>query len=232
MLLLLFLLGRGGYFDHYGIIRDVMQNHLLQMLSLVGMEPPVTLSSEDVRDEKVKFLRAIPELTIDQLVFGQYQADEKGTEPAYRDDPGVPKDSVTPTFATAVLYANNSRWHGVPFILKCGKALDERKAEIRIQFKQPPNSLFTDISPNELVLRVQPDEAVYMKMTTKEPGLEGGLRHTELDLTYKNKFESATNLPDAYERLILDVIRGKTLTQFYSKNSCVWRTLFLMTSGS
>lgn len=201
--------GRAGYFDESGIIRDVMQNHLMQILSLLAMEPPVSLSAEDVRTEKVKLLRAIRPITLEDLVVGQYKADPKGKEPGYLEDKGVPKDSVTPTFALAVLHINNPRWKHVPFILKCGKALTERKTEVRIQFHRPAMDLFEDISPNELVLRVQPDEAVYLKMTTKKPGLQGGLMHTELDLSYKNRHaEETKSMPDAYERLILDVIRG------------------------
>jgi glucose-6-phosphate 1-dehydrogenase len=205
--------GRGGYFDEFGIIRDVMQNHLLQILSLVAMDTPVTLSAEDVRNEKVKLLRAIQPIELKDVVLGQYGADPNGSEVSYLEDPTVPDDSVTPTFAAAVLHIHNERWSGVPFILKCGKALNERKAEIRIQFKSPANNLFTDTSNNELVLRVQPEEAVYMKMSTKSPGLEGGVTHTEMDLSYKNRFnldekKGGVNLPDAYERLIFDVIRG------------------------
>lgn len=201
--------GRGGYFDHYGIIRDVMQNHLMQMMSLVCMDTPVSLSSEDVRDEKVKLLRCIRPIRREDIVIGQYEADPNGSEGSYLDDPTVPNDSLTPTYACAVLWVDNERWAGIPFILKCGKALSERKADIRIQFKVPANRLFDDMSPNEIVLRVQPDEAVYLKMTTKEPGLFGGSRHTELDLSYKQRFgEKAKALPDAYERLILDVLRG------------------------
>ena len=200
--------GRGGYFDQYGIIRDVMQNHLLQILSLVAMEAPASLSAEDVRDEKVKALRCIRPITRSDIVIGQYGADPKGSEGSYLEDPTVPKDSLTPTYACAVLWIDNDRWADVPFILKCGKALNERKADIRIQFRQPGNRLFTDTSPNEIVLRVQPDEAVYLKITTKRPGLEGGSRHTELDLSYKKRFgDEARQLPDAYERLILDVLR-------------------------
>jgi len=201
--------GRGGYFDSFGIIRDVMQNHLLQILSLIAMEAPVSMNAEDVRDEKVKLLRAIFPITRDDIVVGQYGADPKGKETSYLDDKTVPKDSVTPTFACAVLHINNQRWKGVPFILKCGKALNERKAEVRVQFKRPSVELFGDLSPNELVMRVQPDEAVYLKMSTKKPGLTGGIQHTELDLSYKTRFkEEAKNLPDAYERLIWDVTRG------------------------
>jgi glucose-6-phosphate 1-dehydrogenase len=117
--------GRGGYFDHYGIIRDIIQNHLLQVMTLVAMDAPVSLSAEDVRDEKVKVLRQIKPLTLDNLVIGQYAGTPESKEPGYLDDPGVPKDSVTPTFAQCVLHVNNARWEGVPFILKAGKALNE-----------------------------------------------------------------------------------------------------------
>jgi len=137
--------GRGGYFDEFGIIRDVMQNHLMQIFALVGMEHPVSLNSEHVRDEKVKLLRCVPPIEIDDVVVGQYTKSEDGSKPSYLDDKGVPQDSTTPTFALAVLHVNNERWNGVPFILKCGKALNERKAEIRIQFHEPCNSLYPSL---------------------------------------------------------------------------------------
>jgi len=199
--------GRGGYFDEFGIIRDVMQNHLTQILSLVAMEAPVTLDAEDVRNEKVKLLRAIPPIERSNVVVGQYTASPDGKVPGYLEDPTVPKFSKTPTFATAVAFVNNARWKGVPFILKCGKALSERKTEIRIQFAPPPHALFQDVQANELVIRVQPNEAMYMKMTQKKPGITADLIQAELDLTYKDRFGNNT-LPDAYERLLLDVIRG------------------------
>jgi glucose-6-phosphate 1-dehydrogenase len=199
--------GRGGYFDEFGIIRDVMQNHLTQILSLVAMEPPVTLDAEDVRDEKVKLLRAIPPIDLQNVVLGQYGPSEDGKQPGYLDDKTVPKGSVAPTFATAVVFVNNARWSGVPFILKCGKALNERKAEIRVQFRPPAYNLFNDAQPNELVIRVQPNEAMYVKLMQKKPGLTGELYQSELDLTYNERF-GKINLPDAYERLILDVFRG------------------------
>jgi len=198
--------GRGGYFDQFGIIRDVMQNHLFQILSLIGMEAPVTMNAEDIRDEKVKVLKAISPLTLRDLVIGQYDRDPEGKNLGYLEDPGVPKDSITPTFAAAVFHINNSRWKGVPFILKCGKALDERKAEIRIQFKANASNLYPQAARNELVLRVQPNEAVYMKLNAKLPGLTEELVQTELDLSYKSRFDA--RLPDAYERLIYDVLRG------------------------
>jgi glucose-6-phosphate 1-dehydrogenase len=198
--------GRGGYFDEFGIIRDVMQNHLLQILALVAMESPVALNAEDVRDEKVKVLRACEAIDFRDLVIGQYGKDPEGKKPSYLDDSTVPKGSIVPTFAAGVIHVNNSRWKGVPFILKCGKALNERKAEIRIQFRDNPNSLYPDAARNELVLRVQPDEAVYMKFNVKVPGMSEQITESELDLTYKKRFDA--RLPDAYERLIYDVLRG------------------------
>jgi len=197
--------GRGGYFDTFGIIRDVMQNHLLQIFSLVAMEPPVSLEAQDVRDEKVKVLRACSPISQDDIITGQYVADDKGKNQGYLEDPGVPAGSKTPTFALACIHINNPRWKGVPFFLKCGKALNERKTEIRIQFKQDTH-LFQQAAPNELVMRVQPNEAVYLKFNQKRPGMSSEIIQSELDLTYKSRFE--TRVPDAYERLIYDVVRG------------------------
>jgi glucose-6-phosphate 1-dehydrogenase len=204
--------GRGGYFDDIGIIRDVMQNHLLQIASLVAMEPPISLDAEAVRDEKVKVLRSAKPLTLEESVLGQYVAGKgPGQEEGYLDDNTVPDDSTCATFALCTLYFNNPRWDGVPFILKCGKALNEKKAEVRIQFKECPGNLFASsedsvANRNELVLRVQPEEAIYMKMNMKAPGLATHAMTGELDMTYNSRFEK-TRLPDAYERLILDVLR-------------------------
>jgi len=200
--------GRGGYFDPYGIIRDVVQNHLMQIFALVAMEPPVTLNAEDIRDEKVKVLRAVPPLTLQNTVIGQYVADTKGNQ-GYLDDTTVPKDSVTPTYAQCVLYINNARWMGVPFILKAAKAVDERKAEIRITFHPHPVNLFDVESSNELVMRVQPNEAIWLKQVTKKPGLTSELAVRYLDLSYGSAFQGSYN-PDAYERLILEAVRGNS----------------------
>jgi glucose-6-phosphate 1-dehydrogenase len=126
--------GRGGYFDEYGIIRDIIQNHLMQILCLVAMEKPVSLKPEHIRDEKVKVLQSVVPIKDDEVVIGQYEG--------YRDDPTVPDLSNSPTFATMVLRIHNERWEGVPFILKAGKALNSRKAEIRVQFKDVPGDIF------------------------------------------------------------------------------------------
>ncbi|KAJ3040093.1 Glucose-6-phosphate 1-dehydrogenase [Rhizophlyctis rosea] len=199
--------GRGGYFDEFGIIRDIMQNHLLQILTIVAMEKPVSLDAEDVRNEKVKVLRAIAPLTVDDVLLGQYGKSPDGKEPGYLDDPGVPKDSVTPTFAAAVFYINNERWDGVPFILKCGKALNEHKTEVRIQFQDVAGNIYPGVERNELVIRVQPKEAVYMKINNKQPGLSSNAVMSELDLSYSTRY-SDVKIPDAYESLILDVLKG------------------------
>ncbi|KAK9455832.1 glucose-6-phosphate dehydrogenase [Dipodascopsis uninucleata] len=199
--------GRGGYFDEFGIIRDVMQNHLLQVLTLVAMERPVSFSAEDVRDEKVRVLRAMPIIDPKNVVIGQYDKSPDGSKPAYTDDPTVPVGSRCPTFAAIVTYIKNERWDGVPFILKAGKALDQAKVEVRIQFKDVTSGIFKNIPRNELVLRIQPDESVYIKMNTKLPGLTTKTSVTELDLTYKRRF-SDLHIPEAYESLILDAING------------------------
>ncbi|XP_077487501.1 glucose-6-phosphate 1-dehydrogenase Zw isoform X6 [Amblyomma americanum] len=203
--------GRGGYFDSFGIIRDVMQNHLLQILSLVAMEKPVSTNAEDIRNEKVKVLKCVPPVTMNDVVLGQYVGKPGGTgeeAQGYLDDPTVPPNSRTATYATAVVYINNERWEGVPFILRCGKALNERKAEVRIQYKDVPGDIFGGESKrNELVLRVQPGEAIYVKFMAKKPGMAFDIEETELDLTYGSRYKGMT-MPDAYERLILDVCYG------------------------
>jgi len=200
-----------------------MQNHLMQLFALVAMEPPVSLNSEDVRDEKVKVLRATETVGLEDAVVGQYIRSLDGKKEGYLDDAGVPKDSVTPTFAQAILRINNPRWHGVPFIVKCGKALEERKAEIRVQFKRFPHTLFPSALPNELVIRIQPNEAIYMNVMNKVPGLTNELTNSDLDLSYKSKFQVAY-MPEAYERLILDAIRGdQNLFVRVDELSAAWR---------
>ncbi|KAK7364871.1 hypothetical protein VNO80_13615 [Phaseolus coccineus] len=193
--------GRGGYFDQYGIIRDIIQNHLLQVFCLVAMEKPVSLKPEHIRDEKVKVLESVLPIKDDEVVLGQYEG--------YRDDATVPDHSNTPTFATVILRVHNERWEGVPFILKAGKALNARKADIRVQFKDVPGDIFKcqKQGRNEFVIRLQPSEAMYMKLTVKKPGLEMETIQSELDLSYRQRYQGAT-IPEAYERLILDTIRG------------------------
>lgn len=207
--------GRGGYFDNYGIIRDIMQNHLLQILALFAMEEPASLDAEDIRNEKVKVIRSMRPIEMDNVALGQYKGRETDgkTFPAYLDDSTVPKGSLCPTFAAMALFIDNARWDGVPFLLKAGKALHKRQAEIRVQFRHAPGNLYGERQgrvehvTNELVIRIQPDEAIYLRINNKVPGLGQRLDQTILDLQYKNAY-GATELPDAYERLILDVING------------------------
>ncbi|VFQ90530.1 unnamed protein product [Cuscuta campestris] len=208
--------GRGGYFDNYGIIRDIMQNHLLQILALFAMETPVSLDAEDIRNEKVKVLRSMRPLQLDDVVIGQYKGHTKGgvAYPGYTDDKTVPKDSLTPTFAAAAIFIDNSRWDGVPFLMKAGKALNTRSAEIRVQFRHVPGNLYNknfgsdlDQATNELVIRVQPDEAVFLKINNKVPGLGMRLDRSNLNLLYSTRYSK--EIPDAYERLLLDAIEGE-----------------------
>ena len=208
--------GRGGYFDEYGIIRDIIQNHLLQLLCLVAMEKPCSLSPEDIRDEKLKVLRCMEPVSTSDVALGQYGAsgdEAAANKPGYLDDPTVPAGSKAPTFAMCVMRINNERWDGVPFIVEAGKALDEHKCEIRVQLKDVPGDLFSTEraagrqARNEFVVRLQPDPAIYMLMTVKEPGLGVELAQSELELLYTRKYDG-TYIPEAYERLILDCVNG------------------------
>uniref|UniRef100_A0A7C8ZRS6 Glucose-6-phosphate 1-dehydrogenase n=1 Tax=Opuntia streptacantha TaxID=393608 RepID=A0A7C8ZRS6_OPUST len=208
--------GRGGYFDNYGIIRDIMQNHLLQILALFAMETPISLDAEDIRNEKVKVLRSMRPLKLSDVIIGQYKSHTRGgvTYPGYTDDKTVPKDSLTPTFAAAALFIDNARWDGVPFLMKAGKALHTRRAEIRVQFRHVPGNLYNrnfgtdlDQATNELVIRVQPDEAIYLKINNKVPGLGMRLDRSNLNLHYAARYSK--EIPDAYERLLLDAIEGE-----------------------
>ncbi len=196
--------GRGGYFDEYGIIRDVMQNHLLQILALVAMEPPKRFDAHCIIEEKVRLLRSVPPLAIEDLRLGQYAG--------YADDESVPaKDSKTPTFAAARIRLTNQRWDGVPFVVTAGKGLDAQKTEIRIKLRAVPNNMFCELGAcpdaNELVVRVQPDEAIHLKIANKVPGMDLKIEARDLDLRYKAAFDEL--IPDAYESLLLDVIRGE-----------------------
>lgn len=201
---------RGGYFDGFGIIRDVMQNHLLQILALLAMERPAKLEAGAIRDAKVHLLRHVAPLTLDDLVVGQYGASASGRQPAYVAEPTIPPDSLTPTYAAALLKIRNPRWEGVPFLIEAGKAMDERINEVRIRFRDVPDHLWggqqTRVEANELVIRIQPDEAITLKIMNKVPGLGLELARTDLNLRYQSAFTAL--IPDAYECLLLDVIEG------------------------
>lgn len=204
--------GRAGYFDDYGIIRDVMQNHLLQILALVAMEQPVSLEARYVRDEKVKTLRCIRPITLENLVTGQYAAGEVrgGRHAGYLEEEDIPSDSLTPTFAMAVLHVRNRRWDGVPFLIRAGKGMNARMTEIRVRFRPVPGNIFSQaaghLSNNELIIRVQPDAAITFRIVNKVPGLDIRLEESNLDLQYASAFP--VHIPDAYECLLLDVLQG------------------------
>lgn len=172
-----------------------MQNHLLQILCLFAMEKPASIQAEDIRNEKVKVLKCVKPVALEDVVLGQYVASSnpqtEDSKLGYSDDPTVPKGSTTPTYALAVIQIKNERWDGVPFFLRCGKALNERKAEVRVQYRDVPGDIFSPgaLKRNELVIRVQPNEAVYTKMMTKRPGMGFELEETELDLTYNARYK-------------------------------------------
>lgn len=200
--------GRGGYFDKYGIIRDIQQNHLLQVFCLMAMEAPLKLVGEEsgqfIRDAKCHVLNATEIITLDNVILGQYEG--------YTDDESIDnKDSNTPTFAVICLYINTPRWAGVPFILKAGKAMNEHKTEMRVQFKDIPASEYlfdTKCARNELVMKMRPSDAIYMKTNVKRPGYHTVPVQSELEVNYNQRYSEENN-PDAYSRLILDVLRGR-----------------------
>ncbi|MGB0101282.1 MAG: glucose-6-phosphate dehydrogenase [Nocardioides sp.] len=208
--------GRGDYYDHAGALRDMVQNHLLQLLCLVAMEPPTYVGRETVRDEKLKVLQALKPMTpidVDRdTVRGRYGAGlVDGTAVAsYSDDLGH-GGSRTETFVALKTEVQNWRWAGVPFYLRTGKRMDRRVSEIVVVFKEPPHSMFPGAEgatePNRLHILVQPDEGMRLHLTAKEPGPGGyRLRPVSLDLSYAAAFD--VRLPDAYERLLMDVIKG------------------------
>ncbi len=207
---------RAGYYESSGVLRDMFQNHLLQVLSLVAMEPPAAFEADAIRDEKLKILKSIrpfDQQTIPQwAVRGQYgpgfMAGAK--VPGYRQEEGVKPGSITPSFAAIKIYVDTWRWHGVPFLLRSGKRLPKRVTEVAIQFKEPPNLLFkgnvSDLSPNVLVVRIQPDEGITLKFETKVPGMTMEVRTVNMDFRYGTSFAEGTS--EAYERLLLDCMLG------------------------
>jgi len=208
---------RGGYYEESGALRDMVQNHMLQVLSLIAMEPPVSLEAEAVRDEKVKLLKSIrpltPEAVAEQIVRGQYFAGAVGTEmrPGYRQETKVKPDSNVETFAALKLFIDNWRWSGVPFYLRTGKNLPMSASEVRIQFRPTPNVLFaaqcgSHLDANALTLRLQPNEGISLRFNGKVPGTTIGVRPVRMHFSYDAEFGAYT--PEAYERLLLEAIAG------------------------
>lgn len=203
---------RGGYFDAYGIIRDVMQNHLLEILALIAMERPESTAEDDVADAKAAVLKSIRAISAGDIVLGQYGAGEYAgrRHAGYTDEKHVAMHSLTPTYATAVLRIENERWHDVPFVITAGKGLNTRVSEVSILFKEIPENIFCGVPGclpgNRLIVRVQPDEAIHLRIVNKKPGLTMALAESDLNLSYQSAFSSV--IPDAYECLLLDVIEG------------------------
>ena len=193
---------RAGYYEQAGILRDIVQNHLLQLLTLVAMEPPSSASAKALRDEKVKVLEAVRPIEANDVVLGQYGG--------YQDEEDVATDSRTPTYAALRLCVDNWRWRGVPFYVRSGKRLPEKKTEITLQFKDVPHQLFPqggEPAPNRISLQIQPDEGVHLRFEAKVPG--AGMQTHPVDMTYHyEEHFGETGLPDAYERLLLDALTG------------------------
>ena len=207
--------GRGGYYEKAGVVRDIIQNHLLQLVALTGMEPPAEFAADAVRNEKVKVLKAIRVDTVngDGTVRGQYGPGKVDGEVAkgYTQEEGVAPDSMTETYLAMKLLIDNWRWAGVPFYIRSGKRLPKRVTEIAIQFRMPPLMLFSDVTaqaiePNVLVITIQPDEGISLKFGSKVPGSGENIQPVVMDFKYHESFQ--VSAPDAYERLILDCMLG------------------------
>lgn len=216
--------GRGGYYDATGCLRDMVQNHLLQLLCLVAMEPPANLTADAIRNEKVKMLQSIVPLNAASLgstvVRGQYTTGTVDGEqvPAYREEERIATDSMTESFVGLRLAIANWRWSGVPIYLRTGKRMAVRRTEIRVQFKSPPLELFqtvacvgdvcdlTHTQPNVLVFRIQPNEGISLQFAAKRPTLQLQVESVAMDFDYSETWERS--LPGAYERLLLDAMRG------------------------
>jgi glucose-6-phosphate 1-dehydrogenase len=208
---------RGAYYEESGALRDMIQNHILQLLCLVAMEPPVTFDADPVRDEKTKVMRALRPIAPDEVarvaVRAQYSPGfvERRRVVGYREEKGVSPESITETYAALRLEVDNWRWAGVPFFLRTGKRLAKRTSEIAVQFKSTPHLVFRRnpeilAEPNLLVLRIQPDEGMSLSFGAKLPGAELRIKPVEMDFNYGHAFGGEP--PEAYERLLLDAMKG------------------------
>ena len=194
---------RAGYYDKSGVVRDMVQNHVLQLLSLIAMEPPSSIDADSLRNEKVKVLKSARAVKLQDTVRAQYEG--------YRSADGVDPDSQTPTFAAIKLYIDNWRWKDIPFYLRSGKALQAKTTQVNIQFKRPPNNMFElaetgDASRNMLSICIQPDEGIHLTIEAKIPDQQLA-KSIDMEVHYDTAFDVG-DLPDAYERLLLDAING------------------------
>ncbi len=219
---------RGDYYDNAGVLRDMFQNHLMQLLSLVAMEPPASFEAHAIRNEKVKLLNALRPIDIANTVAAQYDG--------YCATPGVAQDSRTPTYAALKLNVDNWRWKGVPFYLRSGKALSRKVTEITIEFVKPPHLMFglsdaSELSPNLLSLCIQPDEGTHLKFQVKLPDTEQDMRPVDMEFHYADVFEDVT-IPDAYERLLQEALEGDP--SLFTRNDSIeaaWRLIDPVIAG-
>jgi len=212
---------RAGYYDSAGVLRDMFQNHLFQLLALVAMEPPSSFAADAIRNEKVKVFESIRPIALPDTVRGQYTG--------YRDHEGVASGSQTPTYAALKLNIDNWRWKGVPFYLRSGKALGRKTSMIMIEFTRPPHLMFHlkaegGFLPNMLSLCIQPDEGIHLRFEAKEPDSEQDMRSVDMDFHYRSVFNRT--LPDAYERLLLEALEGDaTLYNRSDSIEACWRLI-------
>lgn len=232
--------GRWGYYNQYGAMRDMIQNHLMQLLCLIAMEPPCSLDADSVRDEKVKVLRSLRPMSAADIerktVRAQYSKGSIDGQPVpgYREGEGM-EDSNTETFASLRVDIDNWRWNGVPFYLRSGKRMRQRNSEIVIQFKSVPHSIFANqgsgISHNKLVISLQPKESIQLKLMNKVPGLSDQMRLQQVDLELNSRINN-TRKSDAYERLLLDVIRANsTLFMRLDEVEAAWKWADVILAG-
>ena len=225
--------GRGEYYERAGALRDMVQNHLMQLLCLTAMEPPSRFEPNAVRDEKLKVIRALDPVPPERIVRGQYRKGNGGD--SFADEVGNP-DSRSESFVAMKVQVSNWRWAGTPFYLRTGKKLRHRLSEIAIVFRDPPHSIFPAMENrrgNALIIRLQPDEGITLRMTIKDPG-PGGMRLTEvpLDMTFAEALGAGIAMPDAYERLIMDVVRGdQTLFMRGDEVEAAWEWIDPLTAA-
>jgi glucose-6-phosphate 1-dehydrogenase len=197
---------RAGYYEKSGVLRDMFQNHLLQLLTLIAMEPPALYEADALRNEKVKVLSAIRWPSEKDLAQHTVRAQYEG----YRSEPGVDKNSATPTYAALQLFVDNWRWQGVPFYMRSGKNMPDKISDITIQFRRPPHQLFgakAGLATNHLSIRVQPDEGLHLRFAAKTPDKGMEMQPVDMEFHYKTSFKE-TAIPEAYERLLLDALNG------------------------
>ena len=222
---------RGGYYDGSGALRDMIQNHLLQLLCIVAMDAPEAYKAELIRDAKTKVLKSVRAYSEDEVfknvIRGQYVAGTYKEEPTagYREEEQVPSNSTTETFVSGKFFIDNKRWKGVPFFIATGKALPRQVSVIVIQFKDSPNKIFKqDTVPNRLVISIQPELEISLLFESKVPGLEMKLKAVDMDFTYQESYTES--LPEAYEALLLDVMEGDpTLFMRADQVEAAWKVV-------